>query len=90
LGNNGRLFPFLLCQLNSQFCICLFVSDVEEKKHWYTHTQFAAYWRKLTEINPMVTAIAFNGGGIYSFILFARLRADNRARSAAEKGKKKV
>jgi hypothetical protein len=38
-------------------------SDEEEKKHWYTQTEFADFWRKITQVNPMVTAVAFNGGG---------------------------
>ena len=36
----------------------------------------------------MVTAVAFNGGAIYSFICFARLREDNKARKAAAKATK--
>ncbi|KAG7667836.1 hypothetical protein Ndes2526B_g01763 [Nannochloris sp. 'desiccata'] len=84
----GMVFALVVFAIGSLGLLVLL--DQEEKKHWYAHTQFATYWRKLTEINPMVTAVAFNGGGIYSFILFARLRADNRARKASKTGKKKV
>jgi hypothetical protein len=70
-------------------CLFLSVSDVEEKKHWYTNTPFAKWWFGITDVNPMITAVCVNGGGIYSFILSARLRADSKARKGAAVSSKK-
>ena len=83
--------------LSSMCCTALILNtigngaDGESKSLWYSKTEFAAYWRDLTESYPMMTNICVNGGVIAMIVSFLRLQSHGKAVALEEsaEGKKK-
>jgi len=72
------------------FFLKQYTADNESRHYWYSNTEFADWWRWLTEKNPMFTNFFLNGGLVSILVSFVRLYEDNKAqKSLSKSGKKK-